>query len=152
MNRSDLPIVSPCGVDWRGMKAVDVEKRFCDDCKKHVHDLSQMSRVEARALLAAPSTEGLCVRYLYDERGEILFADQPRLVPASRLLALKRMVAAATLAAAPLGLAACMGEPMPPLPPPTPMMGAVACPFPPPAATPSASASAVTPPAPPPPG
>src|SRR5690242_16070069 len=122
MNRTDLPIASPCGVDWRGMKAVDVTKRFCDDCKKHVHDLSRMSRAEARALLAGPSTEGLCVRYLHDERGELLFEGEPRLVPASRLLALKRVVAAATLAAAPLSLTACMGAAVPPQPPPCPVM------------------------------
>jgi hypothetical protein len=92
----------------------------------------------------------LCVRYLCDERGEILFADEPRLLPASRLRALKRVVAVATLAAAPLSLTACMGAAMPPAPP-IPTMGQVPRPVPPPAATPSASASVAAPPVPPPP-
>jgi hypothetical protein len=138
MNRSELPIVSPCGADWQGMTPRDVASRFCDACSKHVHDLSRMTQAEARRLLAAPATEGLCVRYLHDERGNVLFAQAP-LVPSSRLASAKRL-AAATLATASLSLSACMGEPVPPVPPPTPMMGAVACPMPPPPA-PTASAS-----------
>jgi hypothetical protein len=35
-----------------------------------VHDLSTMTSVEARSLLASPPTEGLFVRYLYDTHGE----------------------------------------------------------------------------------
>jgi hypothetical protein len=145
MKRNELPIVSPCGADWQGMKPQDIASRFCGECNKHVHDLSRMTQVEARKLLSAPATEGLCVRYLHDERGEILFAQEAsKLVPVSRLSQVKRMLAAATLAAAPLSLTACMGAAEPP---PTPMMGAVAWapPPPPPSSTPSSSPSATRP-------
>jgi hypothetical protein len=148
MNCSELPIVSPCGADWQGMTSRDIATRFCGECKKHVHDLSRMTQAEARRLLAAPATDGLCVRYLHDERGDILFAQETaKLVSASRLAPVKRLLAAATLAAAPLSLTACMGAaPMPPTPPPTPMMGAVVAlppesPTPPPAPTASTSAA-----------
>jgi hypothetical protein len=138
MKRNELPIVSPCGADWQGMKPQDIASRFCGECNKHVHDLSRMTQVEARRLLAAPATEGLCVRYLHDERGEILFAQEAsKLVPASRLSQVKRLLAAATLAAAPLSLTACMGA----APPPTPRMGAVNWTPAPPSPTPSSSAS-----------
>jgi len=115
MNRSELPIASPCGADWRGMTPRDVATRLCATCDKHVHDLSRMTRPEAQRVLASQATKDLCVRYLFDERGEILFAPEaPKLVPASRLAVVKRLVAAAALASAPLSVAACMGEPMPP--------------------------------------
>jgi len=152
MNRSELPIASPCGADWQGMAPRDVATRLCAACDKHVHDLSRMTRPEAQRLLASQPTEGLCVRYLYDERGEVLFAPEaPKLVPVSRLAAVKRLVAAATLASAPLGLAACMGEPMPPVTPPPPVMvqGGIAPMPPPPAPTTSPSAAPCETPTPP---
>jgi hypothetical protein len=148
MKRTELPIVSPCGADWQGMKPQDIARRFCGACNKHVHDLSQMTQVEARRLLAAPATEGLCVRYWHDEKGDIRFAPETaNLVPASRLSPMKRLLAAATLAAAPLSLAACVGEPMPPR---QPLMGAVTmggAPVPPPSAPPAPSTSASAAPA-----
>ncbi len=92
MKHDELPIVSPCGADWEGMKPADIARRFCGACNKHVHDLSRMTQDEARRLLVAPATEGLCVRYLHDARGEILFAQAPaQLVPASRLSPVKRL-------------------------------------------------------------
>jgi hypothetical protein len=145
MQRSELPIVSPCGADWQGMRPQDIASRFCGACNKHVHDLSRMTQLEARRLLSAPATEGLCVRYLHDDRGEILFAQEAsRLVPASRLSHVKRLLTAAALAAIPLSLTACMGAAVLP---PTQVMGGlvpVSPPLPPPA--PSSSASVAAPP------
>lgn len=115
-------------------------KRFCGDCKKYVHDLSAMTRAEAREVLQSRPTEGLCVRYLYDVHGDVVFRDT---IPASFLSRAKRIAAAATF---PLGLAACSGAPAEAPPPPMPMMGAIACPMPEPqpepTPAPSASASA----------
>ncbi|APR85021.1 Hypothetical protein A7982_10370 [Minicystis rosea] len=137
MHRDEIPIASPCSVDFSSMTLADAKKRFCGECKKHVHDLSQMSRTEARALLSSPTTEGLCVHYLYDERGAVWFAEEAKLVAPSRLARMKRFVAAAAAVAAPLSLTACMGAAMPhePLPPP---------PSPPAAPAPSASAAPTT--------
>jgi hypothetical protein len=124
VNASEIPIASPCGADWTTMRPSD-RKRFCDTCKKHVHDLSAMSKDEARAVLASPPTEGLCVRFLYDEYGDVVF--QKQTIAPSFLVRAKRLATYAVAAAIPATLTACMGAPAPvPV-----MMGAVACPMPP---------------------
>jgi hypothetical protein len=107
MRATDIPIASPCGADWRTMKPSDT-KRFCDACQKHVHDLSAMTPTAAKALLSSPPTEGLCVRYLYDAHGEILFRDAP--LPTGMLVRAKRFATAAAAVALPMALAACSGS------------------------------------------
>ncbi len=118
-------------------------KRFCGECRKHVHDLSSMTRHEAREVLQSRPTEGLCVRYLYDAHGDVVFRGAP--MPASFLSRAKRIAAAAAL---PMSLAACSGAP-----PPAPMMGSISCPMPelprqPPVTPPTPSGSAAPPPMP----
>jgi hypothetical protein len=137
MHASEIPIASPCGADWRTMKPTDT-KRFCESCQKHVHDLSAMTRDEARAVLASPPVEGLCVRYLHDAHGDIVFRQGP--IAPTLLVRAKRLATAAAAAALPLAMAACAGNATTGSPPP--MMGAVACPAPP---MPSASAVAPEP-------
>lgn len=123
MHKDALPIAEPCHADWNAMKRGDTS-RFCGDCKKSVHDLSKLSASRAAALFAAPATEGLCVRYLYDELGHVVFADtfRDRPVPVVALLRkTAKAAAAAALLALPLSLTACMGamqRPMPVAPPP----------------------------------
>jgi hypothetical protein len=144
MNAAEVPIANPCTVGWTTMTLAD-RGRFCGQCRKVVRELAQMSEREARALLASPPTEGLCVRYLYDAKGEIVFR-QDGVVPVARLA---RKVATAALAIAlPLAAAACSatGEPMTVTPPETandvmPMMGAP--PPPPPAPDAGAPGTAV---------
>jgi hypothetical protein len=135
MRATDIPIASPCGADWRTMKPSDT-KRFCEACKKHVHDLSAMTPAEARALLASPPTEGLCVRYLHDAHGDVVFRDAP--LPSAMLVRAKRIAQAAAWVALPAALAACSSAidscPMP-------TMGAVAVPMSQVPPAPSASAS-----------
>ncbi len=131
MNRTDLPIAAPCSADWSTMTLAD-RGRFCGACSKVVRELARLTETEARALLASPPTEGLCVRYVHDATGEILFR-RDAVVPVSRLVRRAAMIALA--AALPLSTAACMGA----APPPQPMMGAAPYIAPPP----SASASAV---------
>ncbi len=135
MHANEIPIATPYGADWRTMKPTD-NKRFCDACKKHVHDLSAMTQDEARAVLASPPVEGLCVRYLHDAHGDIVF--QP--IAPTFLVRAKRLAMMAAAAALPMAMAACGGGASNP----PPMMGAVACPTP-PIPEPSASASAVAP-------
>jgi hypothetical protein len=101
MRREDIVIESPCGQDWSGMKPAGMKKRFCDTCKMHVHDLSKMTRCEAKALLSSDVTEGLCVRYLHDQHGDVVFTDS--------LVRAKRFVAGALAVAMPMTLTACMG-------------------------------------------
>jgi hypothetical protein len=105
MNRTEIPIASPCNADWSTMTLAD-RGRFCGACRKVVRELRQMTEVEARALLASPPTEGLCVRYVHDATGEILFRHDD-LVPVGKLL--RRAAVVALAAVLPLGSAACMG-------------------------------------------
>lgn len=113
------------------------KKKFCVECKKHVHDLSRMTEEEARALLATPALEGLCIRYVYDAEGKVAF-EAP--LPASSLLRkAKRFVAGAAALALPMSLNACMGAYKgPPAKPPVPATAAPAI------ATSSPTATATT--------
>lgn len=106
MKRDELRIATPCGERWETM-APNGGGRLCATCDKVVHDLSTMSETRARRLLA--TKKDLCVRYLFDEHGNVWFAgDAPPL--ASRLLnRAKRGVAVAAALASPLALQACMG-------------------------------------------
>ncbi len=106
----------------------DGQKRFCDACKKHVHDLSAMSPAEARGVLDAPRARDLCVRYLYDDEGNILFRPSSDLVSPSMLARVRRFVTAAGVVVAPLSLNACMGAAPAPPPPPPPAATASAIP------------------------
>ena len=132
MNRTDLPIASPCNADWSTMTLAD-RGRFCGACRKVVRELSQMTEREARAMLSSPPTEGLCVRYVHDATGQIVFRrEEP--MPVGRLVRRAAMVALA--AALPLSTAACMGAA------PMPVMGAAV------PTTPSASVPQPPPPEP----
>ncbi len=104
MNDQNQPfkIAKPCPATWAGMSGDD-RKRFCAQCKLHVHNLSEMERHEAEQLLQESSGR-LCVSYHCDEQKRPLFR--------SDLQAL-----AATAASAALLLSACAprttGKPMP---------------------------------------
>jgi hypothetical protein len=107
MDRREIRIGSPCTLDWRAMTPRD-GGRFCGDCKKVVRDLSSMTEREAKALLRGPDNASLCVRYVYDAQGRILFGGGTNrsfdVVPSSLLSKARR--AAVTIAAAALPLAA----------------------------------------------
>jgi hypothetical protein len=105
MNRSEIPIASPCNADWSTMTLAD-RGRFCGACRKVVRELRQMTETEARALLASPPTEGLCVRYMHDATGEIVFR-RDDVVPVAKLLRRAAVVALAVVL--PVGSMACMG-------------------------------------------
>jgi hypothetical protein len=77
--RASLPILdnirvaAPCNASWDAMSGDD-RVRHCGDCKKNVYNLSEMTREEAEALLAA--REGsLCVRYYKRSDGTIITQD-----------------------------------------------------------------------------
>lgn len=146
MNRADINVTTPCTMSWDAMKAEGPKavKRFCGECKKHVHDLSKMSKSEARALLASETTEGLCVRYLYDEKGDVVFAGDARLLATNaltRMARAKRFVAATAALALPMSLNACMGAAMPREVAPVPTVSQTAI-DPQPDASPNANANA----------
>lgn len=71
-----LSIASPCSADWNQMQG-DERRRFCAQCKLHVHDLSAMSRDEANALLQAGKQGRVCVRFFRRADGRVLTRDCP---------------------------------------------------------------------------
>ncbi len=70
---ANIRVASPCSADWAQMTGDD-RSRHCGDCKKHVYNLSDMTRDEAEALII--EKEGrLCVRYFQRIDGTILLKD-----------------------------------------------------------------------------
>jgi hypothetical protein len=85
----------------------DRVKRFCDQCRLHVHDVSEMTRHEVKELLA--TTGGTCcLRVWRRPDGRVITKDCQRV-----LRALRRRIAAVRAAAAGLlalvGLGGCHG-------------------------------------------
>jgi hypothetical protein len=72
-----IRIASPCTADWSNMQGDD-KKRFCSECKLHVHDISAMSTDEALDLLRAAGKNRLCVRLHRRSDGTVLTQDCPR--------------------------------------------------------------------------
>jgi hypothetical protein len=104
MKTAELPIKSPCDADWATMNPRKTG-RFCGDCKKVVEDLSSMREADAKRRVAA-APEGLCIRYLHDEHGNVWFQDTPLVSPGSLL---RKGASLAALALMPM-LTACMGS------------------------------------------
>src|SRR5581483_9550279 len=86
MKASEATIATPCGADWQKMDPRGDTKRMCGECNKLVHDLSSMTEGQARALLARPRNEGLCIRYLHDVHGNVWFEGQAPVVPVGHLV------------------------------------------------------------------
>ncbi len=82
-----LPIAKPCNESFAAMPG-DESKRFCESCNKHVHDISEGTEEDARALFAANRGHRVCVRFAKDSAGNVRFRS-------------------AVIAAAAISLAAC---------------------------------------------
>jgi hypothetical protein len=65
-----IQILKPCASDWEEMTGND-RMRYCEECKKHVYNLSKMSRREAEALIAT-RRGNLCARIVRQPDGTIL--------------------------------------------------------------------------------
>lgn len=119
LRKSELPISNPCDEDWGGMRRDPGARRFCDQCSKHVHDLTSMTEDEARDVLAQAGGERICVRYRVDGSGALRFREpaqktqiEPTLVPVAALRRRGAPSRVAPIAAAPaavlaVALAAC---------------------------------------------
>ncbi len=64
-----VEVKSPCLQNWDEMRGGD-QIRFCDHCVKDVHNLSEMTRKQARKIVAE-SVGGICVRYIRRPDGRI---------------------------------------------------------------------------------
>ncbi len=101
-----VQVASPCEVSWAEMEG-DSDVRHCAHCKKHVYNLSTMSRAEAEAVLvAAKATEGICVRFYRRGDGTMVTDDCPVGVRRRRFWRRTAGAAAAGILLAALGLAA----------------------------------------------
>ena len=142
-----ITIASPCTVPWDSMSG-DERRRFCGQCRLHVHDISQLTRREAVELLER--TEGnVCLRVWRRPDGRVVTRDCGRVRRALERRILWLRTTAATVLGA-LGLAGCRSacvtapvtEPVsqvpatldasrptmgsPPMPPPPPVIGKTA--------------------------
>jgi hypothetical protein len=70
-----IRIASPCPVDWNSM-AGDERTRFCGQCRKNVHNISQMTEADAVALLTQ-AAGSVCVQIYRRADGTVLTADCP---------------------------------------------------------------------------
>ncbi|BCX46436.1 hypothetical protein HAHE_03440 [Haloferula helveola] len=101
MNLLDrLQLSFRCPAHWEEMEGDD-RKRFCSHCRKHVHNLSEMTRDEAENLI---SRGGACIRMIRRADGTTVVKDCPRTRSARRLAS---QVAGAGLAGSALALASC---------------------------------------------
>lgn len=93
-----IKIASPCPKRWDEMDGDD-RKRFCDDCRLNVYNLSAMTRAEAVDLLTR--SEGrLCACFWRRADGTILTRDCPvglATLRAKTAAVLRRVAAAAAL-------------------------------------------------------
>jgi hypothetical protein len=91
VNIDRLRIAAPCPISWEQMTG-DNRVRFCDHCNLNVYNISELTRVEAGALIA--SNEGrLCAKLFRRADGTVLTNDCP-----VGLRALRRRVAKRTAA------------------------------------------------------
>ena len=92
-----IKIASPCDARWEDMEGDDI-KRFCDDCKLHVVNISAMTEDAAQAFLAARVGEGrTCVRLFRRTDGTVLTQDCPTGLRLVRLKAARAVGRAAAL-------------------------------------------------------
>jgi hypothetical protein len=72
----DLQVASPCDASWDKMHGSETA-RSCDQCHKHVYNISLLKRDEAQRLIQ--EKEGnLCVRFYRRTDGTVMTADCPR--------------------------------------------------------------------------
>lgn len=79
--RRKLPIAktmvaTPCDESWDAMTGDD-RKRFCNSCKKNVHNLSAMTSLEVEEFLLDSANGEACIRLYEREDGTVLTADCP---------------------------------------------------------------------------
>jgi hypothetical protein len=101
-------IESPCTVPWSSMSGDEV-RRFCGQCRLHVHDVSNMTRREANELLRASNGQ-CCLRIWRRPDGRVITKDCSRVARALR----RRLRVIATAAAgllALLGIGGCRHAP-----------------------------------------
>lgn len=80
-----LRIQTPCPKRWEELDG-GARKRYCSECRLHVHNGAELTRAEASALVSG-ATERVCMRLELGPTGEPVFSDSR---PAARAVATTR--------------------------------------------------------------
>jgi hypothetical protein len=75
-NLDNLTVAAPCSANWNEMSG-DERARFCGLCKKHVYNISAMSRTEAEALLKEKEGGRVCLRLFKRADGTVIVDNCP---------------------------------------------------------------------------
>jgi hypothetical protein len=112
-----LQVQSPCPADWNTMTG-DQQRRFCEHCQKHVHDLSTMPAEEAERLICSAAGE-LCVRYARDpQTNQVITLDYrppPPTSPRRAMLVVASLLAACGVSASWAAVRILRKPPAPPV-------------------------------------
>ena len=65
-------IAFACPERWEEMRADGPQRRFCEQCQLHVHDLSSMSRPEGEQFLASGDGRSVCISFVTRPDGTIV--------------------------------------------------------------------------------
>ncbi|MEM7157621.1 MAG: hypothetical protein AAF799_32575 [Myxococcota bacterium] len=77
VHRSQIPIPEPCPEDLSSVAPDGSGRRHCDRCRKSVHDLSEMTRAQAKLVVLRSRREEVCVRYACGADGQLRFRPSP---------------------------------------------------------------------------
>lgn len=69
-----ITIESPCSESWQEMTG-DEQKRFCEKCSLHVHNLREMKQQDVHDLISR-SHEGICIRMHQRPDGSIMTKEE----------------------------------------------------------------------------
>jgi hypothetical protein len=105
-----IDVESPCSESWNEMQGSE-QIRFCSHCAKNVHNLSEMTRKQARKIVAE-SQGGICVRYIRRPDGRIQTLKNT-LHQITRQTGLAAGVLSASLSASSIAYAQTTAEPIP---------------------------------------
>jgi hypothetical protein len=72
MHERKLPIPDPCHVQFGEMRTLGAAGRYCESCQHAVVDLSALTEAQAERVIRTRNPD-LCVSYLRDESGHIVF-------------------------------------------------------------------------------
>src|SRR4051812_8788284 len=68
-----IDIASPCSQSWEKMRG-DSRRRFCEECKLHVYNISELTREAAQALIESHQGR-LCIRMYRRADGTVITHD-----------------------------------------------------------------------------
>jgi len=93
-----VEVAAPCSAPWEEMTGDD-RARFCDQCRKNVYNLSDMSRWEAEALVRQAGEQRTCIRFYRRADGTVLTDNCPVGLRKMRTAIVQKWAVAASLVA-----------------------------------------------------